>query len=141
MTNRHVAIHEAGHFVVARFLNLRVREIWIDGEHGAAMVTHHPATARFTRPQVSLAGPLAEGRLLDAEPTIDHPEAAKAWEATRQASHGMAVAHADKSLTDRVNQILDRDWPLVEMVADALQERGRLTEREIRNIYREYREG
>jgi ATP-dependent Zn protease len=159
------AYHEAGHAVAALMLGLPLEEVSItmDGEHGLVGGTHcRPRLAHLdpdthwgrVSPEdagqlraaimVSCAGPLAEARCTGRFTwRCGEGDRETAMEYARYMRHDPAAfqAYLDAIFRQTAELInATRTWPLVEAVAQALLERGRLDGPEARQIVAQARD-
>lgn len=128
----HVAVHEAGHAVMATRLGIETAlvEIDLDPKKDGRSGGHHPTSApveAFRCILLSAAGVIAEELVLgDAAPT----NSSDAANARRYAEEARIVYHP-RDWLHMAAVILRPIQPAVRTVADALLERGKLTGEEV----------
>lgn len=145
---RSMAIHEAGHAVVAHRLGESVIGMVLDETHGATAIRQPPAEAQRsyldTVATIYLAGPIALA-MYQGIPAIDFEATGEILDDMTRATELLGripdITDAEKTdvlkgLADRAGKLLsDREnWALVEQLADELLTRKRLTDEDVAAI-------
>jgi hypothetical protein len=122
MSRESTALHESGHYIVARALGARNVRAEVHGRDGGGAVFHGPIDPPVARAAVAVSGYVAEA-MRDGVPglaTRDRAEAAHALEAFPAEQRASLLAEAE----ERARQILVSESELLDAVAWQLRTVG-----------------
>jgi hypothetical protein len=130
-----VALHEAAHAVAAVVLGIGLVEVWTDGTVGCCTPRGVPSVVG------SLCGYVAEWRI-DRPGEIPPPEDFHRNRDKSDVRRAIARLGSDNgalllAVWIEAKKLIDEHWDKVVHTAEALQRRGRLTDAEVEEIWRD----